>query len=101
MDWAALYHFLFETFAGIGTLIGAGIVLSLIASVIMERRTRKTFVDRAPSKDDWSLFDDDEEDEEGESDGGSNESAATKPAAKKPAAPAKKKTTVIRAAKRK
>lgn len=64
MDWAALYHFLFETYAGIGCLVGAGIVLSLIACIIMERRTRKTFVDRAPSKDDWSFFDDDDDEEE-------------------------------------
>ncbi|NGM16452.1 hypothetical protein GMI70_00230 [Eggerthellaceae bacterium zg-893] len=64
MDAAQLYHFLFETYEGIGVLIGAGLVISLIASVIMERRTRKTFVDREPSKDDWSLFDDDEEEEE-------------------------------------
>ncbi len=64
MDAAQLYHFLFETYEGIGVLIGAGLVLSLIASVIMERRTRKTFVDREPSKDDWSLFDDDEDEEE-------------------------------------
>ena len=46
MDWVGLYHFLFETYAGIGVMVGAGIVISLIACVIMERRTRKTFVDR-------------------------------------------------------
>ncbi len=63
MDWEALYHFLFESFAGIGILIGAGIVLSLIACVIMERRTRKTFVDRPKGEDDWSFFDDDDEEE--------------------------------------
>lgn len=63
MDWEELYHFLFESFAGIGILIGAGIVLSLIACVIMERRTRKTFVDRPKGEDDWSFFDDDDEEE--------------------------------------
>ena len=63
MDWEALYHFLFESFAGIGILIGAGIALSLIACVIMERRTRKTFVDRPKGEDDWSFFDDDDEEE--------------------------------------
>lgn len=57
--------FLFNTYAGLGCLIGGGMVISLIACVIMEKRTRKTFVDRPASEDDWSLFDDDDEEEEG------------------------------------
>ena len=57
MDWIGLYHFLFETYAGMGILIG------LIACIIMERRTRKTFVDRPKGKDDWSFFDDDDEED--------------------------------------
>lgn len=61
MDWIGLYHFLFETYAGMGIMIGAGLVISLIACIIMERRTRKTFVDRPKGKDDWSFFDDDDE----------------------------------------
>ncbi len=61
MDFNAIYHFLFETYAGVGCLIGMGLVLSFIAAVIMEYRTRKTFVHREASEDDWSLFDDDEE----------------------------------------
>lgn len=61
MDWLEIYHFLFETYAGICVLIGACLIISIIACVIMERRTRKTFVDRAPSEDDWSFFDDDDE----------------------------------------
>ena len=65
MDFGALYHFLFETFAGLGCLVGIGLVASIIACVIMERRTRKRFVDREPEEDDWSFFDDDEE-EDGE-----------------------------------
>lgn len=64
MDFGEVYHFLFETFAGIGCLVGIGIVLSIIACVIMERRTRKKFVSREKEKDDWSFFDDDEEDEQ-------------------------------------
>lgn len=63
MDFGALYHFLFETYAGLGCLVGIGIVVSLIASVIMERRTRKTFVDRETDEDDWSFFDDDDEED--------------------------------------
>ncbi|HIY84404.1 DUF6724 family protein [Rubneribacter sp.] len=62
MDLGALYHFLFETYAGIGCLVGAGLVLSLIACIIMERRTRKMYVNHEPDEDDWSFFDDDDED---------------------------------------
>lgn len=46
MDLAELYHFLFETYAGIGCLVGAGIVISIIAAVIGERKTRKVYRDR-------------------------------------------------------
>ncbi len=64
MDFAAFIDFLFNTYAGIGVLIGICLVLSVIACIIMERRTKKRFVDRKKTKDDWSLFDDDDEDEE-------------------------------------
>ena len=46
MDFGQLYHFLFETFEGIGCLIAIGLVISIIACIIMERRTRKRFVSR-------------------------------------------------------
>ena len=62
MDLGALYNFPFETYAGIGCLVGAGLVLSLIACIIMERRTRKMYVNHEPDEDDWSFFDDDDED---------------------------------------
>ena len=66
MDINSIYSFLFETYAGIGILVGAGLVISLITAVIMELRTRKTFVDRGESAEDdeWSFFDDDDESEE-------------------------------------
>lgn len=64
MDFEQIYHFLFQTYGGIGCMVGAGIAICLIACIIMERRTRKLFVDRPKSKDEWSLFDDDDEDEE-------------------------------------
>ncbi|MCI2240971.1 DUF6724 family protein [Adlercreutzia faecimuris] len=63
MDMGEIYHFLFETMPGIGCLIGAGLVLSVIACVIMERRTRKQFKNHEKTEDDWSLFDDDDEEE--------------------------------------
>ncbi|HIS39376.1 MAG TPA: hypothetical protein IAC12_00775 [Candidatus Aphodovivens avistercoris] len=65
MDFEQLYHFLFQTFPGIGCLVGGGIVICLIACIIMERRTRKMFVDRPKGEDDWSLFDDDEDEDAG------------------------------------
>ncbi len=64
MDFEALYHFLFESFAGIGVLVGCGLVISIIACVIMEKRTRKVYKNHEKTADDWSLFDDDDEDEE-------------------------------------
>ena len=48
---------------GIGCLVGAGLVLSVIACIIMERRTRKQFKNHEKTEDDWSLFDDDDEEE--------------------------------------
>lgn len=63
MDFGQLYHFLFETFEGIGCLIAIGLVISIIACIIMERRTRKRFVSREADEDDWSFFDDDDEEE--------------------------------------
>lgn len=63
MDINELYHFLFETMPGMGILVGAGIVLSILACIILERKTRKQFKNHAKTEDDWSLFDDDEEEE--------------------------------------
>lgn len=64
MDFNQLYDFLFNSFAGIGCLVGICLVASILACFLMERRTRKRFVDREKGEDDWSLFDDGEEDEE-------------------------------------
>ncbi len=68
MDAAELYHFLFETYAGIGILVGAGIVISIIVCVIFEFRTRKIYRNHEvnPDEDEWSIFADDTEDEEEE-----------------------------------
>lgn len=65
MDFATIYHFLFETYAGIGVLLGASIVICIIIAALLELRTRKTYVDRGPrsedEEDEWSFFDDDED----------------------------------------
>lgn len=64
MDFGEIYHFLFETYAGIGVLVAISLVLCVIIAFVLEMRTRKTFVDRGPREDDddeWSIFDDDDE----------------------------------------
>ena len=52
MDLAEIYHFIFETYAGIGCLVGAGIVISIVAAVISERKTRRVFRDRGERAED-------------------------------------------------
>ncbi|WP_165173730.1 DUF6724 family protein [Adlercreutzia sp. ZJ242] len=63
MDIGEVYHFLFETMPGIGVLVGAGAVISIIVCFILERKTRRQFRNHAKTEDDWSLFDDDDEEE--------------------------------------
>ena len=43
MDFAQIYSFLFESFAGIGVLVGIVLVIGIVACVIWEVRTRKAF----------------------------------------------------------
>lgn len=63
MDFGEIYHFLFETYVGIGVLVAISLVLCVIIAFVLELRTRKTYVDRGPQDDDddWSFFDDDDE----------------------------------------
>lgn len=67
MDFGQIYHFLFETYQGIGCLIAAFLVITTLVAVILERRTKALYKDRgdAPKKS-W-LFDDDEEEDQKES----------------------------------
>lgn len=60
MDFAEIYHFLFETYVGIGVLVGISLVLCVIIAFLLEMRTRKTYVDRGErgEDDEWSIFDD-------------------------------------------
>ena len=66
MDFGELYHLLFETYLGIGILVGAGIVISLIVCVILEIKTRKVYRNHEldPEQDEWAIFE--EEVAEGE-----------------------------------
>ena len=56
MDFDAMYHFVFETYEGIGISIVVFLVVCVLLAVILERRTRKKFVDRPRSEDDFDLF---------------------------------------------
>lgn len=68
MDFGSIYHFLFETYAGIGVLVAASLVICIIVAAILEMRTRKTFIDRGEKSDTdaWSIFSDDEDEDEDE-----------------------------------
>lgn len=61
MDFAGLYHFLFETYAGIGCLIGSFLVVSTLVAALLERRTRATFKDRGNVQDDDWNFEEEED----------------------------------------
>ena len=63
MDFDSLYHFVFETYEGIGISILVCLLLCVLLSVILERRTRKKFRDRPKTDDDFDFFEeiDDEE----------------------------------------
>lgn len=61
MDFAALYHFLFETMPGIGCLVLVFLIASVLVAAILERRTRATFEDRGNVEDDGWKFEEEEE----------------------------------------
>ena len=60
MDFTEIYHFLFETYAGIGVLVATSLVLCIIIAAVLELRTRKAYKDRGPAdeEDEWALYDD-------------------------------------------
>ena len=58
MDFGGIYHFLFETFYGIGCLVGLGLIISFIACIVLERKTRSIYKNHEKTEDDWSLCDD-------------------------------------------
>ena len=56
MDFDQLYHFIFETYEGIGISILICLVVCILLAFIMEKNARKRFVDRPKSEDDFDLF---------------------------------------------
>ena len=67
MDFAAIYHFIFETYAGLGILMGGCLIICLILAFVLEVRTRKRYRDRGEriKGESWLGSSDDED---GESD---------------------------------
>ena len=65
MDIGQIYHFLFETYAGVGCLVAAALVISLLLAFLLERRTRRIFKDR-PAPDDSDLFESVDDGDEGD-----------------------------------
>ena len=60
MDFNEIYHFLFETYGGIGVLVGAGLVISIIVSFLLELRTKKMFKNHELDPvDEWSIIEED------------------------------------------
>ena len=74
MDINDIYHFLFETYGGIAVLVGAGLVISIIVSALLEVRTKRMFKDHELDPvDEWSLIE--EGFAEGEEEGSEEASA--------------------------
>lgn len=61
MDFAELYHFLFETIEGIGCMVLACLILTTIIAAVLECKTRRTFKDRGERTEDLWDFDEEEE----------------------------------------
>ncbi len=57
------FTWLFSDRTGVIVLVLGGIVLCLLISVIMERKTKKMYFNHEKSDSDWSLFDDDDDEE--------------------------------------
>lgn len=65
MDFAEIYHFIFETYAGLGILMGGCLIICVILAFVLEVRTRKRYRDRGERKEGKNWFDaSNEEDEE-------------------------------------
>ena len=55
---AEIFKWLFQTRAGVVSLLAGGIVLFFIISAVLEVRTRARYKNHEKSPDDWNLFDD-------------------------------------------
>ncbi len=57
---SGFFSWLFGTRTGVLVLLGGGILIFLIISLVLERRTRAIYKEHERSEDDWSLFDDED-----------------------------------------
>lgn len=55
---------LFTDRTGVVCLVVGGMLVCLLISFILERRTRERYYNHEKSEDDWDLFGDDDEDED-------------------------------------
>ena len=55
------FSWLFGSRQGVITLVVGGILLFLVISFVLERRTRAMYKNHAKSADDWDLFGDDDD----------------------------------------
>ena len=54
------FTWLFSDRTGVVCLVIGGMLVCLLISFVLERRTRKEYYNHEKSDDDWDLFDDDE-----------------------------------------
>lgn len=59
------FGWLFGTRPGVMTLVGGGIVLFFIISLVLERRTHRLYKNHEKSEGDWDLFDVEDDSESG------------------------------------
>ena len=63
MGFAEIYHFIFETYAGLGILMGGCLIICVILAFALEVRTRKRYRDRGERKEGESWLDTSDEEE--------------------------------------
>ncbi len=61
---SGFFDWLFGTRPGVLSLVVGGIVLFLLISLVLERRTRALYKNHERSDDDWDFFDQDDDDAE-------------------------------------
>lgn len=59
------FAWLFGTRPGVLALVGGGIVLFFIISLVLERRTHRLYKNHEKSEGDWDLFDGEDDSESG------------------------------------
>ena len=58
------FTWLFSDRTGVVCLVIGGMLVCLLISFVLERRTRQEYYNHEKSDDDWDLFDDDDDEDE-------------------------------------